>query len=86
MDQIEAALADLRLNPSQTYQDVATRYKVNRTRLSKRHRGITKSQEEGYDSQCLLSDGQSAALLNQIRNLTAKGLPPTHDILRNFAP
>jgi hypothetical protein len=35
--------------------------------------------------QRILNQGQAEALLHHIRHLTDKGLPPTHDMLRNFA-
>jgi hypothetical protein len=85
MDALEEALEDLRLNPNQTYADVARNHVVDWSNLSKRHRGVTTSREQGYDNQRLLNQGQSKALLHHIKRLTDKGYPPTHGMLRNFA-
>ncbi|KAF2801925.1 uncharacterized protein BDZ99DRAFT_211304, partial [Mytilinidion resinicola] len=82
---IEAALAELRLNPNRKIQDVATEHGVNRSTLSKRHRGKTTSKENSYNSQQLLKPGQTRALIKYINDLSERGLPPTQAMVRNIA-
>ena len=48
--QIQHALSDLRLNSDQKIQNVANKYGVARSTLSRRLRTVTQSREEGYDS------------------------------------
>jgi transposase-like protein len=65
MDQIDAAIADLRLQQSTNIKATASRYGVDRSTLSRRWR-VTRSREEGYDSQRILSLAQSEALIDHI--------------------
>src|SRR5688572_9353943 len=83
--QIQHALSDLRLNPDQKIQNVANKYGVARSTLSRRLRNVTQSRDEGYDSQRLLTAAQSAALIKYINELTERGLPPTNAMVRAFA-
>ena len=85
MDQIEAALADLRLQDQPNISATAKCYKVNRSTLLKRFNGVQQSKEEGYELQRLLSNAQSNALIKYINTLTERGLPPTNAMVRNFA-
>ena len=85
MDQIEAALADLRLQDQPNISATAKCYNVNRSTLSKRFNGVQQSKEEGYELQRLLSNAQSNALIKYINTLTERGLPPTNAMVRNFA-
>ena len=50
MDSIEAALAALDLQLKPNYTQTANEYGVDRTTLSRRHRNITGSRADGYDS------------------------------------
>jgi hypothetical protein len=85
MDQIEEALAELRMQDKPRFSEVAIKYKVDRTRLSKRYHRIHQSREDGYENQRLLDAAQSQALIKLIRELTERGLPPTVAIVRNLA-
>jgi hypothetical protein len=77
MDSIEAALAALDLQSKPNYTQTAKEYCVDRTTLSRRHRNITSSRADGYDSLSFLTKEQSKVLVNYINDLTNRGLPPT---------
>jgi len=85
MDSIEAALAALDLQSKPNYTQTAEEYGVDRTTLSRRHRNITGSRADGYDSLSFLTKEQSKVLVNYVNDLTNRGLPPTVAMLRNFA-
>ena len=50
MDLIEAALAALDLQSKPNYTQTVNKYGVDRTTLSRRHRNITGSRVDGYNS------------------------------------
>ena len=54
MDQIEQALADLKLQDKLNIQATANKYSIQCSTLSKRWNGIHGSKEAGYDAQRLL--------------------------------
>ena len=85
MGDIEAALADLRLQDEPNIQATANKHKYSRTTLSKRFRNVTRSKEAGYNSMRLLDAVQSKALIKYINDLTERGLPPTNAMVRNLA-
>ncbi|KAF2802744.1 uncharacterized protein BDZ99DRAFT_466981 [Mytilinidion resinicola] len=85
MDAMEAAFAELDLMEKKMYTEVAKKHGIDRTTLSRRYRGITKSKAEAYNSQKLLSPGKTKALIKYINNLSERGLPPTHQMIRNLA-
>ena len=88
MDPIEAALAALEsLKPGEpfTYTEYADKYGCNRTTLSKRHRGVQGTRAAQYESQRVLNDEQSRTLVEWVNRLTQRGLPPSNEMLRNFA-
>ncbi|KAL5472053.1 hypothetical protein PMIN07_012610 [Paraphaeosphaeria minitans] len=88
MDPIDKAItAILSREPGEpfTYQDIATKYGVNRSTLSRRYRRVTQSREEGYAKQRNLSDQQEIELLQYIGRLTEQGLPPTRQMIQSFA-
>ena len=88
MEPIEAALKSLEsLNPGETpnYTAVAKKYKVHRSTLSRRHRGLTRSRAEKTENKRLLTLTQEKELVEYIDRLCARGLPPLRQIIRNFA-
>jgi hypothetical protein len=88
MGSIEAALADLESRgrgEKINYTQLAKRHGVDRTTLSKRHRGVQQPREAQYESQRNLNDQQSEQLTKWINDLTKRGLPPSNEMLRNFA-
>jgi len=52
---MEAALADLRLQDVPNITATAKRHKVERSTLSRRWNKVTRSREEGYDAQRFLN-------------------------------
>src|SRR6266516_4760475 len=88
MKPIDAALAALKsLEPGEKVNFTATakQFGCNRSTLSKRYRGVQGSSEQRYEDQRLLNDQQAKTLVQWINTLTGRGLPPTHQMLRNFA-
>jgi hypothetical protein len=88
MDRIEEALAYLEsLEPGESINITATakKYGVERTRLSKRWRGVQGSRTNQYENQRLLNEQQEKELISYIDRLCKRGLPPTRQWLRNFA-
>ena len=62
IDQALAALEALKPDESLNYTAVAKIYGVNRSTLSKRHRGLQSSRDIGYENQQLLNDQQKKLL------------------------
>ena len=85
MEPIEAALEHLKLTESFTYAAVADKYGVDRTTLSRRHRGLQTSRAIQKENERSLNATQSSQLIKYIEKLSARGLPPTADMVRNFA-
>ena len=85
MDNIEAALQDLSLQDPPNITATARRYEINRSTLSRRYNGVTTSAEVKAQKQQLLSPPQEQSLVDYINKLTEDSLPPTVQIVRNFA-
>lgn len=85
MGSIEAALTALKSQNPPNYNATAKEYGVNRTTLSRRHRGITGSTRELHDSISILTKQQEKTLVEYINKLTNRGLPPTTSMVLNFA-
>ncbi|KAF2265439.1 hypothetical protein CC78DRAFT_425283, partial [Lojkania enalia] len=86
MGDIEAALSaieSLRLGEDFTYAEVARRFNVDRSTLSRRHRCITGSMAEGCNNKRLLNARQETELIEYINRLCTKGLPSSRDMIRN---
>ena len=82
---INAALEALKLADSIDYTATAKKFGVNRSTLSKRHRGVQGSCEAKAEKSRNLNNTQEDKLIAYIGKLYSKGLPPTHAIVRNFA-
>jgi transposase len=68
-----------------SYREVAKKFKVGRTTLSRRHQGTQRSNETwGRDKQ-LLSPQQEHELVLYIEICARRGLPPTREMIQNFA-
>jgi hypothetical protein len=85
MDRIDEALAALALQDIPNYKRTAIEYGVNRTTLSRRHRGLCKSRGEAKEYQYLLSHQQQKVLVEHINSLSEAGIPPTPSMVRVFA-
>ena len=79
------AIADLNLQEKPNYFQTAKKYNINCTTLMRRYKCQTVSHHEAHSiHHKLLTDAQEEVLLSHISNLSARGLPPTPQILRNI--
>jgi len=85
MDPIEAALAALKSQNIPNYTATAKKFGVNRTTLSRRHRGITAPRGATASSLALLSPAQKKVCIDYINELTKRGIPPTARMVARFA-
>jgi hypothetical protein len=88
LEPIDAALAAIELLSKRehfTYTKIADHFDVSRVTLAQRHQGRQGSQTDQKHSQQKLNPQQEAALVQFIENLTRKALPPTREIIQNFA-
>jgi len=84
---IEAALADIAaLKPEEEicYAKIARKHSVVQSTLSRQHQAITQSATTKNVNQQKLTLQQEAELVNYIEELTARQIPPTREIVRNF--
>ena len=68
-----------------SYRNVAKMFGVDRTTLSRRHQGRTHSNVEEARQRQLLSPEQEFELVLYIERCTRRGLPPTREMIQNFA-
>ena len=68
-----------------SYRQVAKKFGVDRTTLSRRHQGKTRSYATAGQQQMLLSPQQELELVRYIEDLSERALPPTREMIRNFA-
>jgi len=85
MASIEAELADLDLQDSPNYTQTAKKLYVDRSTLSRRHRGKTASVMEGRQITLFLTNQQKKPLIDYISTLNERGIPPTNAMIRVFA-
>jgi len=86
MEALDAALASLELSDSINYAQTAREYGVDDTTLRRRHQGKQVSRHKAaFESKSLLTDVQEQVLLSHIKRLTERGIPPTPQMVRNFA-
>ena len=85
MGSIDEALAALSLQDVPNYTATAKEFRVNRSTLSRRHRGKTAVKGSKPCSTALLSNEQQRGLVSYINELTNLGIPPTTTMVRQFA-
>ena len=88
MDPIEAAIAAIEsqeLGAETSYTKVAAKYGVARSTLSRRHQGSQHTKETKDLNQRALNPQQEIELVVYIEGLTKQGLPPTREMINNFA-
>lgn len=85
MSPIEDALEALKSQKSPNYTATAKLFDVDRTTLSRRHRGVMGTMDEKANKARLLTIQQERTLTEYINKLTARGFPPTPAMVRNFA-
>ncbi|KAI1676938.1 Tc5 transposase DNA-binding domain containing protein [Pyrenophora tritici-repentis] len=67
-----------------SYRQVAKVFGVDRTTLSRRHKGLQVSYEAKIANQQRLNPQQEDEVVGYIERATRDGLPPTRGILKNF--
>jgi hypothetical protein len=88
MTPIEAAIAAIEsreLGDETSYQKVAAIYGVSRATLSRRHQGSQQPRMAKDLNQQALNPQQERELVIYIEGLTRQGLPPTREMIINFA-
>jgi hypothetical protein len=86
MDPIASAVADYKSQGPEKqllYNNVAAKWGVSRTAVSRRHPGISSTRETKYDNLKALNATQQQQLIEYIRSLSRQGLPPTRDMIQN---
>jgi hypothetical protein len=88
MNSIEAAIAAFEsreLGEETSYRKIAAKYGVDRSTLSRRHQQSQRTKHTKDLSQRALNPQQEEELVVYIEGLTRKGLPPTREMIINFA-
>ncbi|KAF2843923.1 hypothetical protein T440DRAFT_503166, partial [Plenodomus tracheiphilus IPT5] len=88
MDPIQAAIEAIESRePGEnfTYTEVAKKFNVVRSTLTRRHQGQTSPENVKHSNQQKLNPQQELELVRYIENLTRRGLPPTREMIRNFS-
>jgi hypothetical protein len=85
IDKALAAIESRELGEGVSHNEYAAKYGVSPSTLSRRVRGITSSKKDGMGKQQALHPTQELELCRYISELTVKGLPPTREMLKNFA-
>lgn len=79
------AIEDLKSSDSINITAVAKKYGIDRSVLSRRFNGKTRSREEITNTEKrLLTDSQESILIDYLNRLSNRGLHATHRILRNL--
>ncbi len=85
-DRIKLTITNLESQDHPNYTTTTKKYHLVRTTLSRRHQDITGTKEETYSySIQTLINIQDSVLVQYINNLSARGLPPTPQIIKNLA-
>lgn len=88
MDPIQAAIEAIESREAGecfSYRQVATKFGVNRTTLSRRHQGWQRARDEEARERSLLNPQQEYELILYIERCVRRGLPPTREMIQNFA-
>jgi len=86
MAAIDEALAFLKSSEAINYAETARRFGCDETTLRRRHQGKQRSRRDAdslYKSR--LSKQQELDLIAYIHKLSARGIPPTLSMIKNFA-
>jgi hypothetical protein len=83
---IEAAIADLESQIPINYAATAKKWGLERSTLSRRHRGETGSNRDANSyARRQVTDTQKETLIAYINKLSDQGLPPNPQIVKNLA-
>lgn len=67
------------------HSEIARNFACNRSTLSRRHRGVQGSKQEQYGKCRIWTLTRSNTWQNASKKFCEEGLPPTKDMIRNFA-
>ena len=85
---LEDALEDARaadVRGELCYQKIADAHDVDRTTLSRRHRGVQGTMQQKAEQQQNLTNDEELELVAYIDQLCREHLPPTRDMIQHFA-
>ncbi|KAF2831232.1 hypothetical protein CC86DRAFT_366647 [Ophiobolus disseminans] len=85
IDNAIAAIELLEPGEQFSYREVARRFNVSNTTLTRRHKGRQSTREAKNDTQLALHPQQEEELVRYINDLTKMALPPTKAMIQNFA-
>jgi len=85
MTSIETALADLALQDSSNYTATAKKFNINRSTLSRRHRGKTIFVKKSKQTTSILSNQQEKELIRYINKLIERDISSFNVMIRVFA-
>ncbi|KAF1363038.1 hypothetical protein EJ07DRAFT_58652, partial [Lizonia empirigonia] len=88
MDPIDVAIEVIESREPEehfTYTEIADQFNVSRSTLSRRHRGVQRSNDTYYRNKQLLNPHEELELIQYINQLTEDGLAPTRTMVQNFA-
>jgi hypothetical protein len=88
MDPIKSAIAAINaLKPGEefSYNKIAKRFSVNQSTLCQRHRRLQVPHNTKIINQQKLTQQQEEELITYIEELTTRHIPPTREIIANFA-
>jgi hypothetical protein len=85
IDDALAAIESLEPGEHFTYREIGRCFNVPHTTLSRRHQGRQRPRAAKNSAQLALNPQQEAELVRYIEDLTKRALPPTRDMIRNFA-
>ncbi|KAF1828823.1 hypothetical protein BDW02DRAFT_593021 [Decorospora gaudefroyi] len=87
MDPIQEAIEDIESRGSGyefSYGEVAKKFNVNRTTLSRRHQGKQTANAASGEAQRHLNPQQEQEFVRYTEKCTRRGLPPKREMLQNF--
>jgi hypothetical protein len=85
-ERIKLAITEIESQAQPNYTATAEKWRIDRSTLSRRHRGVTGTRQQAISTSCkLLTDAQESILVEYINKLNARGLPPTPQIVKNLA-
>ena len=85
MDAALESLQSLKPGEKANYSQTAKKYGVDRSTLSRRHRGVQGTLNERTDNNRFLSIIQETELVRYIKTFCGRALPFSREMVRNFA-
>jgi hypothetical protein len=83
---MQKALAEIESSSAPNLTEIAKKYNLNRSTLSRRaaSKTVSRAEFQSQTHQCL-TNAQERVLINQINSLTDRSIPPTSQMVKNFA-